>query len=158
MLRAPTEEKRAGWMEARLDADLIVHGQEVLARYEIDVQRWHARLRLVTLDVPENLLIKSLSMRQFGTDLPLAYKRVSATTMEITFPESVEQRATIVMETSWNVRKGDRIVFQTPSLRGDVSVKPTIRVVSMPAEPWSTGTGGITLPNRWSLKIIQQTC
>ncbi|HQR07083.1 MAG TPA: hypothetical protein PLN21_09685 [Gemmatales bacterium] len=142
VLRTPQEQRQVSWSEARLDADFVVNGTEVLARYEFDVQRWHDRLRPLLLDLPEQLKIKSLSLRQLDTDVRLPIQMLSATSISIALPESVEQRATVVMEATWSVRRGERIVFHAPGFRSSISVKPTLRVVSMSAEPlvdWNWG-------------------
>lgn len=142
VLRTPQEQRQVSWSEARLDADFVVNGTEVLARYEIDVQRWHDRLRPLLLDLPEQLKIKSLSLRQLDTDVPLPIQKLSGTSLSIPFPESAEQRATVVLEATWSLRRGERLVFHTPGFQNSISVKPTLRVVSMPSEPlvdWNWG-------------------
>lgn len=150
LVRTPFEQRQVSWMEARLDADFIINGQEVQARYEIDVQRWHDRLRTLTFDLPEQLIVKSLSLRQLGTDVPLAHQRSTPTTMTIALPESVEQRVTLVVEAEWSVRRGERIVFHQPGLRGVASIKPTLRVVSMPSEPLVDWNWGDYVPQQMS--------
>lgn len=142
VVREPFEQRQVAWTESRMDADFVVGQQEVLARYEIDVQRWHDRLRSLTLDLPAGLKVKALSLRQYGINSPLNWQMQSPSALTVTLPEVVEQRAILVLDGEWAIKPGERLLFATPGVRGVLSMKPTLRIVTALAQPlvdWDFG-------------------
>src|SRR5262249_29056500 len=118
VVRGPFQDRLQPWTEARLDADFIVRASQMQAPYEIDLQRWHDRLRSVTLDLPAGVRINTLVLRQPGNDVPLAWQMTSPQVMSITLPETVEQRATLLLEAQWPLKTGERVQFPAPGVRG----------------------------------------
>lgn len=142
VVREPFEQRLQAWTEARLDADFVVGTQQVQVRYEIDLQRWHERLRSLSMDLPAGVQVKSAVLRLLGTDTPLSWQANGPGAMSLAMPETTEQRATIVLDAVSIWKPGERLSFGLPTLRGVTSIKPTIRVVTDPAQPmvdWKWG-------------------
>ncbi len=128
--------------EVKLDGDLIVTETMVKARYELDLQSWHERLRLVKFTLDEAALLESVSWKQLDGEQPIEWKTIAPGHVSITLPDVIEQRARLMVQASWKRQVSKRISFPMPHFPESQLSRSTLRIVSnqnTPLVAWEMG-------------------
>lgn len=128
--------------EVKLDGDFVVTETMVRARYEIDIQSWHERLRQVKFTLDEAALLESVSWKQLDGEQPVEWKTTAPGRVKITLPDAIEQRARLLVQASWKRQAGERISFPMPHFPESQLTRSTLRIVSNESTPlvaWEMG-------------------
>lgn len=127
-------------LEARLDAEYQVKTQVIEAKYEIAVQRWQDRLRQLELEVPDSLVVSQFQLKQGDSLVSLKPTQARPSRLLITFPEEIEQRATLVLYGRIALQPGSNISFHTPHIV-NCNSRHTLRINSAAEklEHWQWG-------------------
>lgn len=133
-------------LDTKIDADYVVGIGEVQARYELDVQRWHDRLRSLTLEFSHPTPLTTVQLKQMDSTTQLTWQAVSPSSIRIALPETIEQRASLLVEASWKTTPGERIVFPVLSTRGGNLVRYTMRVAWEPTQQLADWNWGDFIP------------
>jgi len=145
VVRAGAGGQHTPWTEARLDGDFVVGAARLEARYECDLQRWQGRLTAATFETPAGFVLRSAALRSAGVETPLPWQASPPGVVQVTFPETVEQRATVVLTGEFPLPADGRVRFELPHIRGADAVRPTVHVVSSVSRPlgdWEWGDFG----------------
>lgn len=128
--------------EVKLDGDFVVTETMVKARYEMDLQSWHERLRQVKFTMDETAVLESVSWKQLDGEQPVEWKATLPGHVNITLPDAIEQRARLLVQASWKRQAGERLSFPMPHLPESQLTRSTLRIVSNQSTPlvaWDMG-------------------
>jgi hypothetical protein len=128
--------------EVKLDGDFVVTETMVRARYEIDIQSWHERLRQVKFTLDEAALLESVSWKQLDGEQPVEWKATAPGQVNIALPNAIEQRARLLVQASWKRQAGERLSFPMPHFPESQLTRSTLRIVSNQSTPlvaWEMG-------------------